>query len=434
MTKPNLSFWQIWNLSFGFLGIQFGWGLQMANMSAIYEFLGAKPNLIPLLWLAGPVTGLIIQPIIGKWSDKTWGPLGRRKPFFLVGAILASLALVLMPNSTALWMAAGLLWILDASVNVSMGPFRAIVADKLNDKQMTLGYSIQSVLIALGSVVASALPFILTTFFGFSLVSKAGQIPLAVKLSFYIGAAVFMFCILWTVFTTKEYPPEVLAASDDDRPCEKGFSGSVAEFFTDLFHMPKTMRQLAAVQIFAWMGLFCMFIYFPVAIAHHVFLGKEGSIAYLNGVEWAGVCFALYSGVCFLVSMTMPFLTKIFTRKFTYSLCLLLGGLGLISVLFIHNKYLLILPMIGIGVMYASLMIIPYSILADILPRPKCGFYMGLFNLFIVIPEILISLCFGLIIFYFLNNSRLLAVGVGGGFMIIASLLALRINDVKHEN
>ncbi|MFA5879206.1 MAG: MFS transporter [Candidatus Margulisiibacteriota bacterium] len=432
MQKPNLSFWQIWNLSFGFFGIQFGWGLQMANMSAIYEFLGAKPEVIPILWLAGPVTGLIIQPIIGKWSDKTWGPLGRRKPFFLGGAILASLALILMPNSTALWMAAGLLWILDASVNVSMGPFRAIVADKLNDQQMTLGYSIQSVLIALGSVIASALPFILTTFFGFSLIAKSGHIPLAVKLSFYVGAAVFMFCILWTVFTTKEYPPEKVDAVN--QPPAKGFIASIPEFITDLFHMPKTMWQLALVQIFAWMGLFCMFIYFPVAIAHHVFAGTEGTLAYLHGIEWAGICFALYSVVCFLVSMAMPFLTTIFPRKFTYSLCLLLGGLGLISVLFIHNKYMLIIPMIGIGVMYASLMIIPYAILADVLPSLKRGFYMGLFNLFIVIPEILIALCFGLIVFYFLGNSRLLALAAGGVFMIIAALLALRINDVKHEN
>jgi len=406
----------------------------MANMSAIYEYLGASPSQIPILWLAGPMTGLLIQPIIGRWSDRTWCKLGRRKPFFLVGAILASCALVLMPNSAALWMAAGLLWILDGSVNVSMGPFRAIVADNLNKNQMTKGYAVQSVLIAMGSVLASTLPYVLEHVFGFTQTVGAHGVPWVVKLSFYIGAGVFMVCILWTVFTAKEYPPEDMEAFNKMRNEKTGMMVGFKEMVSDLGKMPATMKQLAWVQVFAWMGLFCMFMYFPVTVARHVFGATEqGSHVYIEGVEWAGVCFGAYGVVCFFVSMVIPYITKILTRKGTFILCLLCGATGLISIYFIKNQYMLILAMAGVGVMYAGVMIIPYSILADVLPPEKMGVFMGVFNLFITIPEIIISLFFGWIMGHILGDNRTLGVVSGGICMIVSAILVLRVCDKGPE-
>ncbi len=307
MDKPRLGFWQIWNMSFGFLGIQFGWGLQMANMSAIYEYLGARPDQIPMLWLAAPLTGLIVQPIIGNMSDRTWGRLGRRRPYFLTGAILSSIALILMPNSSALWMAAGLLWILDASINVIMEPFRAFVADLLPDDQRTQGFAMQSLFIGLGAVVASALPWLLTNLAGVT--SEAGHaIPLTVRLSFYVGAVAFLGAVLWTIVSTKEYPPEDLAAFRRMKAQRTGFGGGrCARSARRIAAMPATMRQLALVQICTWFGLFCMWLYFPVAVARNVFgAPDETSPLYREGVEWAGLCFAMYSAVCFAFSFVLP--------------------------------------------------------------------------------------------------------------------------------
>ena len=294
--KPTLSFWQIWNMSFGFFGIQFGWGLQMANMSAIYEYLGARPDQIPMLWLAAPLTGLIIQPIIGNMSDRTWNRLGRRRPYFLTGALLSSFALLLMPNSSVLWMAAGLLWILDASINISMEPFRAFVADMLPDEQRTRGFAMQSLFIGAGAVIASALPWVLTNLFDVKPGTSAGNsIPVTVKLSFFLGAAVFLGAVVWTILRTKEYPPEDIEAFRKRKKERKGMIVFFRDILQDIIHMPSTMRKLALVQFFTWLGLFCMWLYFSVAVARTVFMAPdEKSPLYQHGIEWASLCFGIY--------------------------------------------------------------------------------------------------------------------------------------------
>ncbi len=431
MDKPPRTFWQIWNMSFGFLGIQFGWGLQMANMSAIYEYLGARADQIPILWLAAPLTGLIVQPIIGHASDRTWGPLGRRRPYFLAGAILSSAALILMPRSSALWMAAGLLWVLDACINISMEPFRAFVADLLPEFQRTRGFAMQSLFIGLGAVVASALPYLLTNFFHFQANTAGGAIPFTVRLSFYIGAGAFLGAVLWTVFTTKEYPPDNLAEFQRQKSEHSGLAASAREILLSIREMPRTMRQLAWVQICTWMGLFCMWLYFPVAVARNVFGAPDtSSPLYSAGAEWAGVCFGMYSLVCFGFSFVLPTLARLYGRKTTHTLCLICGGLGLLSVAVIHDKYLLLLSMTGVGIAWASTLSMPYSILAGSLPHGKTGVYMGIFNFFIVIPEITASLVFGWVMGHLLNNNRLSAVVAGGVFFLLAAMLTQRVEDL----
>ena len=429
--KPARSFWQIWNMSFGFLGIQFGWGLQMANMSAIYEYLGARPDQIPILWLAAPLTGLIVQPLIGHASDRTWGRLGRRRPYFLAGAILSSFALILMPRSSALWMAAGLLWILDASINISMEPFRAFVADILPQEQRTSGFAMQSLFIGLGAVGASVLPWVMTNAFHVSSqTGSAHAIPLTVRLSFYIGAAVFFSAVLWTIFTTPEYPPQDLEAFRAAKAGHAGLWRNARQIVGSVAAMPRTMRQLAWVQICTWLGLFCMWLYFPLAVAHNVFgAPNQASPLYSAGVEWGGICFALYSAVCFGFSFLLAPLAKLLNRKTAHSLCLLCGSLGLLSVFLIHDKYLLLLSMTGVGIAWASILAIPYSILAGALPAEKMGVYMGIFNFFIVIPEIIASLGFGWVMAHLLHNDRLAAVVAGGVFLLLASLLMQRVED-----
>jgi maltose/moltooligosaccharide transporter len=431
MPKPRLSFWQIWNMSFGFLGIQFGWGLQMANMSAIYEYLGAKPEQIPILWLAAPLTGLFVQPVIGSMSDRTWGPLGRRRPYFLVGAILSSLALVLMPNSSALWMAAGLLWILDASINVSMEPFRAFVADLLPDEQRTRGFAMQSLFIGLGAIVASALPWLLTNAFG--LAPGGGRaIPHSVKLSFYIGAAAFLLAVVWTIVTTKEYPPEDPEAFRARKAQEAGLAGGAREIFSSIAAMPRTMRQLAPVQMLTWLGLFCMWLYFPVAVARNVFAAPdERSPLYQQGVEWAGLCFSAYSLVTFLFAFALPGMAKALGRRRTHAVCLAAGAVGLLSVAVIEAPWLLLVSMVGVGIAWASTLAMPYAMLAGSLPPERMGVYMGIFNFFIVIPEILASLFFGWVMLHLLHNDRLAAVVAGGVFLLAAGLLVLRVEGAE---
>ena len=409
-------------MNFGFFGIQFGWGLQMANMSAIYEYLGARPDQIPILWLAAPLTGLIVQPIIGHLSDHTWGRLGRRRPYFLTGAILSTIALILMPNSRSLWMAAGLLWILDASINISMEPFRAFVADLLPDAQRTRGFATQSLFIGLGAVIASALPWILARTISTS--AGAHTIPPTVKLSFDLGSAVFLGAVLWTVMTTREYPPE------EPAPQGGGVVQGAREILSSIAAMPRTMRQLAWVQISTWLGLFCMWLYFPVAVAHHVLGASDPhSPLYDEGVQWGGVCFAMYSAVCFMFSFALEPLAQRLGRKRTHGLCLLAGALGLLSVAVIHDKYLLLLSMTGVGIAWASTLSMPYALLAGCLPPKKVGVYMGIFNFFIVTPEIVASLVFGWIMIHVLGNNRLAAVVSGGVFMALAALLAQRVDE-----
>ena len=431
MDRPPRTFWQIWNMSFGFFGIQFGWGLQMANMSAIYEYLGARADQIPILWLAAPLTGLIVQPIIGHASDRTWGPLGRRRPYFLAGAILSSAALILMPRSSALWMAAGLLWVLDACINISMEPFRAFVADLLPEFQRTRGFAMQSLFIGLGAVIASALPFLLTNVFHVAGTARVGTIPFTVRLSFYIGAAAFLGAVLWTIFTTKEYPPDDLAEFQKQKAEHVGLAASAREILASIREMPRTMRQLAWVQICTWLALFCMWLYFPVAVARNVFGAPDtASPLYSVGVEWAGVCFGMYSLVCFGFSFLLPTLARQYGRKATHTFCLICGGLGLLSVAVIHSKYLLLLSMTGVGIAWASTLSMPYSILAGSLPHGKTGVYMGIFNFFIVIPEITASLLFGWVMGHLLNNNRLTAVVAGGVFFLLAAVLTQRVEDL----
>ena len=429
--KPQQSFWQIWNMSFGFLGIQFGWGLQMANMSAIYEYLGARADQIPILWLAAPLTGLIVQPIIGNASDHTWTRLGRRRPYFLAGAVLSSLALVLMPRSSALWMAAGLLWILDTSINISMEPFRAFVADLLPEEQRTRGFAMQSLFIGLGAVVASALPWLLTNVFHLSQGASKSVIPTTVRVSFYLGAAAFFGAVLWTIVTTREYPPDDPEAFCRAKSGHGGVAQHASEILSAIREMPPTMRQLAPVQLLTWLGLFCMWLYFPVAVARNIFGAPDQSVpSYTAGVEWAGICFGMYSAVCFVYSFFLPALAGRVGRKWAHSLSLLCGATGLLSVAIIHDKNLLLLSMTGVGIAWASTLSIPYSVLAGSLPAERTGVYMGIFNFFIVLPEIVASLAFGWIMVHVLHNNRLAAVVAGGVFLAIAAVLMQRVEDV----
>lgn len=433
--KPRLSFWALWNMSFGFFGIQFGWGLQMANMSSIYQMLGAEESQLPLLWLAAPVTGLLIQPIIGYMSDRTWNRLGRRRPYFLAGAILASLALVLMPNSSALWMAAGLLWILDASVNISMEPFRAFVADKLPEEQRKQGFAMQSLFIGLGAVLASALPFLLTNFLGVAGTAEEGKIPPAVHVAFYTGAAAFFFAVLYTILTTPEYPPEDMAAFERMKAESRGVGGFLREFIHGLATMPRTMRQLAWVQFFTWMGLFCMWIYFSPAIARHIFGAEKDTAEYAALVaqagQWTGVCFSVYNAVCFVFSFVLLGLAAKFPAKYIHIACLVLGALGLSSVAVISDKSLLLLSMVGIGVAWASILSMPYAMLSNALPPEKMGFYMGVFNFFIVLPQITVALGLGEVLAHFPAVDALHVVLGGGCAMFLAALLTLRVQSAE---
>jgi maltose/moltooligosaccharide transporter len=418
-------------MNFGFFGIQFGWGLQMANMSAIYEYLGSRADQIPILWLAAPLTGLLVQPIVGQASDRTWGPLGRRRPYFLAGAILSSMALILMPRSSALWIAAGLLWVLDASINISMQPFRAFVTDMLPESQNTRGYAMQSLFIGLATVIASALPFLLTNAFHLTEARAAGTIPFTVRASFYMGAAVFLCAVLWTVFTTREYPPDNLAEFRKQKAAGAGLSSGAREILASVLAMPTVMRQLAWVQICTWLGLFCMWLYFPVAVARNVFSAADtNSPLYTAGVEWAGVCFGMYSLVCFGFSFLLPALARNFGRKATHTVCLICGGMGLLSVAVIHSKLLLLLSMTGVGIGWASTLSMPYAILSGSLPEGKAGVYMGIFNSFVVIPEITAALGFGWVMGHLLNNNRISAVVAGGIFFILAAVLMHRVEDV----
>lgn len=418
-------------MSFGFLGIQFGWTLQMNNMSAIYEYLGAQPSQLPILWLAAPLTGLIVQPIIGHWSDNTWGPLGRRRPFFLTGALLSSCALVLMPFSAALWMAAGLLWILDASINISMEPFRAFVADMLPDDQRARGFSMQAFFIGIGSVAASYLPLVLRRMIPVTGSSEAHAIPGIVRIAFWIGAIAFLSAVLVTIVTTKEYPP----GPEERERLKHAKRFDIREITHSLFTMPKTMRQLALVQFLTWLGLFCMFLYFAVAVAHNVFGARSTTEpAYTDGVIWAGYCSGVYNGVCFLVAPVLPFFVTRVGKRSTHSLCLVLGAVGLLSIAVIHDKWLLFLPMIGVGIAWASILSMPYSILAAAIPSNKMGIYMGIFNFFIVIPEIISSLVFGWVMANLLRNDRMKALIVGGVCFLLAALLTQRIQEGTIED
>lgn len=494
--KPYLSFWKIWNMSFGFLGIQFGFALQNANVSRIFETLGAKVEDIPILWIAAPLTGLIIQPIIGYLSDRTWNRLGRRKPYFLAGAIMASLALVMMPNSPALWVAAGMLWIMDASINISMEPFRAFVGDMLPDEQRTSGFAMQSFFIGTGAVVGSLLPYAMSNWLGISNTAPEGVIPPSVKWSFYIGGIVFLLAIIWTVSSTKEYSPEELknysddedkiakpiVANDTEVPVGKltktgtillilgiivlwikfffklekelyilggmliVFSflmflariisrtkkqNPVVEVLSDLVLMPATMKQLAIVQFFTWIGLFAMWIYTTAGVTSHLYGTSDPlSKAYNDGADWVNVLFTVYNGIAAVFAFLLPVLAKFTSRKITHSISLVLGGLGLASVYLFKDPGWLILPMIGVGIAWASILSMPYAILTGSLPSNKMGIYMGIFNFFIVLPQILAATILGILVKGIFNGHAILALVLGGISLLVAAVLVLFVDDV----
>ena len=423
--KPKLSLAQIINMSVGFFGIQFGWDLQRANMGRIYENLGAHPDQIPILFLAAPLTGLLVQPIIGYMSDRTWHPRwGRRRPYFMIGAILSSIALIFMPHSGTLFMAAGLLWVMDVFGNVSMEPFRAFVTDKLPDSQVNRGFIMQSFMIGLGGFIASSLPWLMNNVFHFENTAEKGQIPENVRLSFYIGAFFFLAAVLYTVFTTKEYPPSDLKYKDKVRESNKGFGGGVKEIFSALVNMPPRMRIVSLIQFFTWPGLFLMWFYYTTAVAVNVFHGTDASDpVYAKGTNFGSLTLAYYSIITFLFALILPYIADKLGRKTTHSLCLLCGAFGLISVKWVTDKYMLYGCMTGVGIAWASILSMPYAMLSGSLPKDKVGIYMGIFNFFIVLPEIIASLGFGWLMKNVLNNDRLLAVELGGGLMILAAIV-----------
>jgi maltose/moltooligosaccharide transporter len=490
--KPYLSFWQIWNMSFGFLGIQFGFAIQNANTSRIFSTLGAEESELPILWLAAPMTGLLVQPIIGYFSDRTWHPvLGRRRPYFAVGAILASLALCIMPNSSTLWMAAGMLWIMDASINISMEPFRAFVGDMLPASQRTTGFAMQSFFIGIGAVVGSNLPWLYSQF-GFENRAAEGSIPPNIVASYYTGAIIFITAVLWTVFSTKEYPPDVIE-SDHKTPTQSrdnggpmssskylirgiilsavcvglslwfyyeglekelyvlcgifglfGISYIVASLLIqsgksdigfvhmvrDFQNMPKTMTQLAVVQFFTWFALFSMWIYTTPAVTSSIFNSSDpSSKAYAEGADWVTVLFSIYNGVAALAALAIPFLARNTSRRVTHLIALTLGGIGLISVYFIKDPDMLILSMIGVGIAWASILSMPYAMLSSSLPASKMGYYMGIFNFFIVIPQIVAASILGFLVARYFDGHSIYAFLIGGIAMIVSGFLTLMVDD-----
>ena len=416
-------------MSFGFLGIQFGWGLQMANMSSIYSYLGADADSLAMLWLAAPVTGVIIQPLIGQASDRMWTRLGRRRPFILGGAILASVALILMPNCPSVWMAAGLLWVLDGTINASMQPFRALVADNLPEEQNAQGFAIQSLFIGLGGTVASALPWMMTNWFGVT-ADAGGHIPHSVRLSFYIGAVAFMGAVLWTVFSTSEYPPpeSELAAI---RARKFDWTLGLGDILALVFHLPRRMWELGLVQFFTWIGMFSMWVYFSPAVAKNIFHTAAGSPEMEAAGAWSGFCFAAYNAVCFIFSFVLLWGTKYTGPKLMHVLCLTAGALGLATVPLMSDKYQLLISMTAVGIAWASILSMPYAMLAPALPREKVGVMMGMFNLFIVLPQIAASSLLGWILKSFLHSEPMNALVLGGGSMGLAALLTLLVVTFK---
>ncbi|MEL6447325.1 MAG: MFS transporter [Pseudomonadota bacterium] len=491
--KPALGFWQIWNMCFGFLGIQMGFALQNANVSRIFQTLGAEIDDVPILWIAAPLTGLIVQPIIGYMSDRTWNRLGRRRPYFLVGAILASLALFVMPNSPSLWIAAGMLWIMDASINVSMEPFRAFVGDNLPEKQRTAGFAMQTFFIGIGAVVASMLPWILANWFDVANTAAEGVIPDSVKWSFYIGGAAFFVAVLWTVLKSEEYSPEELAAFEKAGPdshtdldtthraASKYRNGGLAciavgvaffawvyssgldqqlyvlgggvaafgllqiiaaimqrsgstdngvyEVVHDLFHMPRAMKQLAVVQFFSWFALFAMWIYGTPAVAEHHFGSTDPtSAAYNEGANWVGVLFGSYNGYAALAAIAIPLLSLKLGCRVCHLINLVFGGVGLVSFYFFRDPMLLLISMVGVGIAWASILSMPYALLANSLPAHKMGVYMGIFNFFIVIPQLVAASVFGLVVRDVFEGKAIFGLVTGGVLMIIAGGLVLLVD------
>ncbi len=433
--KPRLSFWQLWNMSFGFFGIQFGFALQNANTSRIFTTLGANPDNLSLFWLAAPVTGLLVQPVIGYLSDNTWHPRwGRRRPFFFGGALLAALALFLMPNSVALLMAVAVLWMMDAAINVSMEPFRAFVGDKLDESQHTSGFAMQTFFIGVGAVIASMLPTIFTDYLHVSNVPVNGSIPDSVRYSFYVGAAVFLLAVSWTVFTADELPPEDLESFNVQRKHARSFGVALREIFGGFARMPRTMVQLAFVQFFTWIALFAMWIYTTNGIAENVYHTTDPqSAVFQDAGNWVGILFAVYSGVSALGAFILPVFARASSRKTVHAVCLAIGGGSLASLYFITTKQALLVPMIGVGLAWASILSMPYAILAGSLPAKRMGYYMGLFNFFVVIPQICSGTLLGFANKYLFDGHSILILVLGGASMVLAAVLTLFVTDKTED-
>jgi len=437
-TKPQLSFGQIWNMSFGFLGIQAGFALQNANASRILQTFGADVGSLSWFWIVAPLTGMIIQPIIGHYSDHTWGRLGRRKPYFLAGAILAALALVFMPNSAALsaiipplMVGAGMLTIMNASFNVAMEPFRALVADLLPDNQRTMGFSVQTFLIGVGAVIGSWLPYVLSEWMGIGLNAAKGEVPSNVIISFYFGAATMVGAIAWTIMKTKEYPPEIHHQFQSDTAhTETHEHKGLSVILKDIAGMPKTMKELGIVQFFSWFALFAMWVYTTPAIAQHVYGTIDpNSHEYQKAGDWVGVLFGVYNLVAMFFALALPGIAAKTNRKITHAISLTFGALGLISIFFITNPYWLILPMVGIGIAWASILAMPYAILAGAIPTSKMGVYMGIFNFFITIPQIISSLANGPIVKYVFGSDSMYALLMAGICLLIAAVSVVFVHD-----
>lgn len=437
LQKPRLSFLQIWNMSFGFLGIQFGFALQNGNASRILQTFGADVEHLSWFWLAAPLTGMIVQPIIGFYSDRTWNRLGRRRPYFLVGGILSSLALIFMPNASffayvfpPIMIGAGMLMIMDASFNVAMEPFRALVADNLPAEQRNVGFSIQTFLIGIGAVVGSWLPYILAEWMGVSKTAEAGQVPDNVIYSFYFGALVMIGAIVWTVFTTKEYDPKTYAQFHPEASEEE--SKSIWSIFTDFSKMPKTMWQLGLVQFFSWFALFSMWVFTTPAIAQHIYKiapGDTSSEQYADASNWVGILFGVYNGVSAVYALLLPTLARWTSRKMAHAFSLIAGGAGLISIYFIKDPNLLLFSMVGVGLAWGSILAMPYAILSGSIPPKKMGVYMGFFNFFITFPQIVNGIFGGPIVKEIYKGEAIYALVLAGFLMICGAIAVLYVQD-----
>jgi maltose/moltooligosaccharide transporter len=485
-SKPPVSFWQIWNMCFGFLGLQFGFQLQNSNVSRIFQTLGASIDDLPILWVAAPLTGLLVQPIVGYYSDRTWNRLGRRRPYFLAGAVLASIALVAMPHSAVLWMAAGLLWILDASINIAMEPFRAFVGDQLPERQRPAGFAMQSFFIGLGAVVAGMLPWMFAHAGVSNLATGAGAaaIPDTVRYSFYIGAVVLAIAMLWTILSTREYPPGELHGFADATPLSESVvpggaahagargalwvsigvagalvvwyfgrraelyilcgllvtwgaalllhtnpgNGMFATLMRDIEGMPLRMRQLIPVQFFSWLALFAMWLYTNAAVTQvHFHASDTTGTAYNEGANWVGVLFSAYSGFAALAAIVIPFMVRKLGLAASHFVNLLLGSIGLTSFLFIRDPDWLLASMAGVGFAWASIVSLPYALLAGSVPSRKMGVYMGVFNFFIVIPQLVAVSILSDALKPLLGGQPIHVLAVGGASFALSGLLALRV-------
>ncbi len=445
-TKPFLSFWQIWNLTFGFLGIQFGFALQNANSSRILQIYGADVEQLSLFWLAAPLTGMIIQPLIGHYSDRTWCRLGRRRPFFLVGAILTTFALILMPNAglfltsgaesailSPVLIGAGMLMMMDASINVTMEPFRALVGDMLPDEQHTIGFSIQTFLIGIGAVVGSLLPSIMNKMFGLSNTAMAGEVADNVKYAFYVGAAILLMSVLWTIFKTREYSPEEMAEfrlSGGEAIEKRMEDGGFMEILKDIHRMPKVMMQLGLCQFFAWFALYSMWVYSTPALAEHVYgVTDPSSAGYALAGDKVGELFSVYNFIAMLFALALIPIARCVGRRRTHAICLSLGGLGLISMYLLNDATWMYLSMIGVGIAWAGILAMPYAILSDSLPAHKMGTYMGIFNFFITIPQIMNGLIHGWIVRELYHGHAVYALLTAGVFLLLAAVAVYFVKE-----